>query len=84
MKYEITDEEVIKAWGNANFGIPLNPEQKKNFIRNAVMKKAMGYHCGHTITQIMKELGLINKSELPSKKGRTFLQGLHDKLEYHP
>lgn len=83
-KPEIADAEIESAWGNANFGKPLTVEQKREFIRCAVMKKAMDYHCGHTITQIMKELGLINKDELPSKKGRTFLQGLYEKLAYSP
>lgn len=83
-KLEITDAEIESAWGNANFGKQLSTFHKRDFIRCAVMKKAMDYHCGYTITQIMNTLGLLNKNELPSKKGRIFLRGLYERLEYDP
>jgi hypothetical protein len=85
MENEITDDEILNAWGNANFGGNIKtPEQKRLYLRCAVMKAAMGYHNGFTITQIMKELKLLNKAELPNVKGRYLLRGLYDQLAYKP
>jgi len=37
-----------------------------------VLKKLVGYRCGHTITTIMKELGLIGATDAPTQKGKAF------------
>lgn len=79
---EITNEQIEKAWGNANFGI--NNEHKRKYLLCAVMKSAMGYHNGHTIETIAKELGVIGNNLLPTKKGREFLRELYEELAFKP
>ncbi|MDP3819669.1 MAG: hypothetical protein Q8Q57_11810 [Methylotenera sp.] len=85
MKNEITDDEIITAFANSNFGERIqSAEQKRLYLRCAVMKAAMGYGSGFTITKIMKELKLLNKTGLPNSKGRYLLCGLYDQLAYKP
>ena len=61
----ITDEDIKKVFTGTNFG----HENYRELLNASVLKKLVGYHCGHTITVIMKELGLIGKTEKPTKKG---------------
>jgi hypothetical protein len=61
----ITDEELSKAFAGTNFGHTNYHE----LLNASVFKKLVGYHCGHTITCIMQELGLIGKTGKPTKKG---------------
>jgi hypothetical protein len=65
----VTDAELEKAFQGTNFG----HTNHRKLLEASVLKKAVGYHCGHTITTIMEQLGLIAKSGLPTKKGRQFL-----------
>lgn len=67
----VTDAEIEAAFGGTNFG----HTQHRKLLESSVFKKAVGYHCGHTITVIMEHLGLIGKSGIgtPTKKGRKFL-----------
>ncbi|THJ32382.1 hypothetical protein E8K88_11810 [Lampropedia aestuarii] len=66
----VSKEELQKAFTNTNFGT----DDHRQLLEVSVLKKAVGYHCGHTITVIMGELGLIQKSGLPTKKGQRLLQ----------
>lgn len=61
----VTDEEITKAFEGTNFG----RTDFRQLLNTSVLNKLVGYHCGHTITEIMKELGLIGKTEKPTKKG---------------
>jgi hypothetical protein len=61
----VTDEEITKAFEGTNFG----RTDFRQLLNTSVLKKLVGYHCGHTITVIMKELGLIGRTEKPTKKG---------------
>ena len=61
----VTDEEIVEAFRNTNFGAV----DHRTILNYSVLKKLVGYHCGHTITVIMKELGLIGKTEKPTKRG---------------
>ena len=70
----VSDDELTKAFAGSNFG----DEQHRQRLHVAVLKKASGYHCGHTITTIMRELRLIDTSGLPTKKGRKLIS-----LAYH-
>ena len=65
----IGDDELTKAFAGTNFGSADHRQE----LHVAVLKKASGYHCGHTITTIMRELRLINTSGLPTKKGRRLI-----------
>lgn len=53
-----TDEQIDKAWGNANFGPDAN---KRAEIAKALGKTARGYSNGYTISCICAELGLIGR-----------------------
>jgi hypothetical protein len=67
----VTDAEIEAAFSGTNFG----HTKYRKLLEASVLKKAVGYHCGHTITQIMLGLGLIARhGGLPTKKGRVFLQ----------
>lgn len=71
----ITDEEVERVHGSANFGcLP-----KRAVIAEAVLKTAVGYHTGATAREIMIEHGLARAQRDPHKvpkltaKGRKYL-----------
>lgn len=52
----ITDEELLKAWGNANFSEHRN---KRDILANALLKYSCGYVTGSTIECICDRLNLI-------------------------
>ncbi|MEG0002633.1 hypothetical protein [Comamonas sp.] len=68
----VSEEELIAAFRGTNFGTT----EHRHLLHQAVLKKACGYHCGHTITMIMRDLGLICKKEplLPTRKGRDLMR----------
>ena len=70
----VSDDELAKAFAGTNFG----GADHRQELHVAALKKASGYHCGHTITTIMRELRLIDVSGLPTKKGRKLIS-----LAYH-
>lgn len=70
----VSEQELQAAFRNTNFGTP----HHRHLLHVAVLKKACGYYCGHTITTIMRELGLIGVSGVPTKKGRRMMQ-----IAYH-
>ena len=65
----IRDEELIEAFGNANFG----SISKRDVVKFGLLKCVCGYYQGHTSTQIITELGLINKEYEITAKGRQYL-----------
>lgn len=66
----VTDDDISRVFQNTNFG----RSDYRVLLANSVMKKLIGFHCGHTITQIMIELKLISKgTEAVTVKGRRFL-----------
>jgi hypothetical protein len=74
MQSNITDEEIVTAFTNTNFG----RSDHRSLLEASVLKKLVGYYCGHTITVIMRELGLIGATGIPTKKGKRFAA-----LAYH-
>lgn len=60
MKEIISDKEIDKVWGNANFG----HNDRRGQILESLTQRAIGYHTGHTITCIMLELDLIQVKNL--------------------
>lgn len=66
----VSDQELRRVFAGTDFGGP----DHRQLLHVAVLKKACGYHCGHTITQIMSALGLIGVRGVPTKKGRRLLQ----------
>lgn len=65
----VSNEKLAKAFYGTDFG----DSDHRQLLHVAVLKKACGYHCGHTITTIMRELSLISASGLPTKKGRRLI-----------
>ncbi|HRP30492.1 MAG TPA: DUF551 domain-containing protein [Agriterribacter sp.] len=61
----ITDEQLDKAWGYANFGTT----PKRRVVSEALEKITQGYHNGRTATAIIEELGLVECRE----KGRYYV-----------
>lgn len=52
-----TEDELEKAWGNADFG-PVN--NKELYLYQAMMKLARGYHNGSTSQAILEDLKLAD------------------------
>jgi hypothetical protein len=65
----VTDQELEKAWGNANFG----NMQKRDVIKGALLKCASGYLTGHTVKCILEELQLVTTRWTLTKKGKQYL-----------
>lgn len=61
----VSDDEITAAFAGTNFG----HTDYRELLNASVFKKLVGYHCGHTITEIMKKLGLIGKTGRPTKRG---------------
>ena len=74
----VSEAELQMVFAGTNFGTT----EHRRLLHLAVLKKACGYHCGHTITTIMLALGLISKKEphLPTRKGRDLMRIAFDKL----
>lgn len=65
----VTDEELGDVWANANFG----GMEPRDVVRYGLLKCACGYYQGHTSTQIITVLGLIDKDYNLTAKGRQYL-----------
>jgi hypothetical protein len=65
----VTDEELNKALGNANFG----GMEKREVIRVGTLKCLAGYYQGHTSKTICTQLGLISEKYRVTAKGRAYL-----------
>lgn len=73
----VCEVDLADAFHNTNFGVNTLAQWRK-LMNIAVLKRSVGYHCGHTITQITIELGLCGRAHphIPTKKGRQLLQHL--------
>lgn len=65
----VSDEELIKVWGNANFG----STDKREIVRNSLLKCACRYYTGKTAKQILEELSLVTTKWELTPKGRNYL-----------
>lgn len=62
---KITDAVINDAFAGANFG----RTDFRTILAEVVIKRAAGYHCGHTATTIAKKLKLLTgKSEKPLER----------------
>ena len=68
VKTIVSDEEIEKAFAGTDFG----DRKPRALLGMAVLKTLTGYHSGHTITAIMRELGLIDHRGKTTKKGKDF------------
>jgi hypothetical protein len=64
--YDLTDEEINKAFGNANFG-GLTPIE---VVCQGLLKCASGYYQGYTSNKILLELKLVNERYKLTERGR--------------
>lgn len=72
----VSDAEIVEAFKNTDFGTKAH----RKLLEQAVLKKAVGYHCGQTITCIMTRLCLIGDGGRITKKGQRFLQHAYNHL----
>ena len=70
----VSDEDIARAFAGTNFGT----NKHRELLHVGVLKKACQYHCGHTITTIMHNLGLIRTTGALTKKGVEMLR-----IAYH-
>lgn len=73
-KYAVTNEEIEAAFHNTSFG----DRDHRKLLQQGVLKINAGYRCGHTLTCIMRELGLIGKTNTTKKGNRFLFWGLED------
>jgi len=66
----VSDHDLQIAFLGTNFGQRHN---SRNLLASSVMKKAVGYHCGHTISCIMEVMLLVDTKGKLTQKGRDFL-----------
>ena len=72
----VNDEEIHVAFMGTNFG----HTNYRKLLEASVFQKLVNYHCGHTITTIMCELGLIGITGKPTKKGIKFVREAYSHL----
>ncbi len=72
----IPDHELEDAFKGTNFGTV----DHRKLLEASVLKKAFGYHCGHTITTIMQDMGLINADGKVLRRGQMLLREAYDHL----
>lgn len=65
----ITDEEIERVHGNANFG----GMDKRTVVNQGVLKCASGYYQGSTSNAIIRDHGLVSKDYELTPKGRAYL-----------
>lgn len=70
-EYKISDDDINRAWGNANFG----GRDKRQVILETLLQIAGDFSTGHTAMCICQDLGLLgtkSSGRLPSltKKGK--------------
>lgn len=74
----VTPRELEVAFLGTNFG----GTDHRQLLHASVLKKAVGYHCGHTITRVMQKLRLIGKNGNLLKRGRMLLRTDADMHKY--
>ncbi len=65
----ISDDEIKDVFEGTNFG---NRDPRK-LLEQGVLKNIAHYRSGHTLTMIMKWLGLLTEKGNVTKKGRRFV-----------
>ena len=65
----ISDEEIEDEFIFTEFG----ERKPRDLLEQGLLKSVCGYHSGSTLTQIMRNLGLISEKHKITKKGKWFL-----------
>ena len=71
-----TDDQIEHAFSGANFG----PVDHRHMLALSVLKKALKYHCGSTITKIRMDMGLTTPTGRVTEKGRLFC---YEQMDVH-
>jgi hypothetical protein len=64
----VTDDEIATAFTGTYFG----SSDHRKLLALSVLKTALKYHCGHTITGIMLSMGMTTKAGRVTEKWRLF------------
>lgn len=72
----VSESELASAFNGTDFG----GADHRKLIEVGVLKKAVGYSCGHTLTEIMIGLGLISRKGVLLRRGRDLLRAAFDEL----
>ncbi|CUJ42176.1 hypothetical protein ACOTC8_30030 [Achromobacter xylosoxidans] len=72
----VSEHDLEIAFLGTNFGAA----DHRKLIEIGVLKKACGYYCGHTLTQIMIRLKLIGTRGNVLKRGRELLRAAYYEL----
>lgn len=65
---QVTEEEIEAEFAGTNFGT----DEHRLLLARSVLKVALGYHCGSTITGIMQRMGLITAKLKVTTRGKEF------------
>lgn len=72
----VSESDLASAFSGTDFG----GADHRQLIEVGVLKKAAGYCCGHTLTEVMIGLGLINRKGGLLKRGVKLLRAAFDPL----
>lgn len=72
----IPENELEEVFRGTDFG----GADHRKLLETSVLKKAMGYHCGHTITTIMQDMGLTNADGKVLRRGQMLLRDAYGHL----
>jgi hypothetical protein len=70
----ILDSDIDAAFKGTSFGCVSTTGQRRKYVANAVLKRVCDYGTGHTISNIMQELGLTKTLHgKPTKAARRWM-----------
>lgn len=72
----VSERELEIAFLGTNFG----GADHRKLIEVGVLKKACGYHCGHTLATIMIRMQLVGTNGTVLKRGRELLRAAYHEL----
>lgn len=73
----ISDEEIERVHGSANFG----RIGKREVVNQSVLKCAAGYYQGSTANAIIRDHGLVDQEYKLTAKGRAYLWAAFSKQD---
>lgn len=71
---DVTDDEIEREFRGTNFG----GANHREVLSLGVLKKALGYHCGWTATNIMLRMGLTKEAGTLTDRGKLFCYDAFD------
>lgn len=65
----VTDAQIQDAFQGTSYG----GRDHRKLVEQGLLKRNAGYYCGHVLTTIMVQLGLLTEKGRVTKKGHRFL-----------